>query len=378
MMQPLASADQSSTQSTTNMSRSISLTVIDPNGEEISIQASRTQPIELIIPRDPNVVIPTMTFQNVTSFNATPHKQLFNLHYINITNSLPVSVHFEIQPLNTALGYLFIYKFDGSPILNSSVNQIDGWTLLCPSSELFLCIIPFHHLSEIDLTNASFYTYFIDNEKTQSHRTIVFGLRELSINELNNASVSSPPITNDRFNFTSDYALRIYTSGCYYLDKNNRWQSDGLIVGPATNHYETQCFATHLTTLSSGFTVLPASINWNYVFAHADFTRNKTIYSTVISVSILYLLLVIYARRKDRKDMEKLGVIPLPDNHVSDQYYYQIIVFTGHRKDAGTKSKVHFILSGDKDDTPVRTFTSPNRAILQRSSVDAFILAAPK
>jgi hypothetical protein len=31
-------------------------------------------------------------------------------------------------------------------------------------------------------------------------------------------------------NFTSNYELRIYTSGCYYLDTNNNWQSDGLVV----------------------------------------------------------------------------------------------------------------------------------------------------
>jgi hypothetical protein len=37
-----------------------------------------------------------------------------------------------------------------------------------------------------------------------------------------------------------------------------------------------------------------------------------------------------------------LGVTPLPDNHQNDQYFYQIIVFTGQRKDAGTKSKVRF------------------------------------
>ena len=30
----------------------------------------------------------------------------------------------------------------------------------------------------------------------------------------------------------------------------------------------------------------------------------------------------------------------LPDNHKSDRYFYQIIVFTGHRKGAGTQSKV--------------------------------------
>ncbi len=41
---------------------------------------------------------------------------------------------------------------------------------------------------------------------------------------------TSPPITNKRFNFTSNYELRVYTSGCYYLDQNNQWKSDGLVV----------------------------------------------------------------------------------------------------------------------------------------------------
>ena len=77
-----------------------------------------------------------MILQNVTSMNSTPHNQLFDLHYVNITNILSVSVHFEIRPLNTSLAYLFIYKFDQLPQLNSSINFIDGWTLLCPSSKL--------------------------------------------------------------------------------------------------------------------------------------------------------------------------------------------------------------------------------------------------
>jgi hypothetical protein len=135
MVQPLASFGNSGSQSNTNLSRSISLSLFDNYGNEISIQTDLTHPFELIIPRDPSVVIPSLTLQNVTSLNSTPHNLLFNLHFVNITNPLAISVHFEIQPLNTNIGYLFIYKFDSSPILNSSVNQIDGWTLLCPSSE---------------------------------------------------------------------------------------------------------------------------------------------------------------------------------------------------------------------------------------------------
>jgi hypothetical protein len=47
--------------------------------------------------------------------------------------------------------------------------------------------------------------------------------------------------------FASNYQLRIYTSGCYCLDSNNQWKSDGLTVGPLTNHYQTECFSNHLT-----------------------------------------------------------------------------------------------------------------------------------
>jgi hypothetical protein len=111
-------------------------------------------------------------------------------------------------------------------------------------------------------------------------------------------------------------------------------------VGSSTNHDQTQCFSTHLTTFGGGFVILPAPINWNYVFANADFVQNKTIYLTIICVCIIYIVLMIYARFQDKKDLGKLGVISLSDNHKSDEYLYQITVFTGQRKDAGTKSKV--------------------------------------
>ncbi len=116
-----------------------------------------------------------------------------------------------------------------------------------------------------------------------------------------------------------------------------------------TNHNQTQCFSTHLTSFSGGFTILPAPINWNYVFANADFLKNKTIYLTVICVSVIYFILMIYARFKDKKDIEKLGVTPLPDNHKSDEYFYQLIVFTGQRKDAGTKSNVRLLERKEKN-----------------------------
>lgn len=36
-------------------------------------------------------------------------------------------------------------------------------------------------------------------------------------------------------NFTSNYELRTYTSGCYYLDQYHQWKSDGLVVRDTDN-----------------------------------------------------------------------------------------------------------------------------------------------
>jgi hypothetical protein len=72
------------------------------------------------------------------------------------------------------------------------------------------------------------------------------------------------------------------------------------------DHYRTQCYSTQLSTFASGFIILPNPINWNYVFANADFIKNKTIYLTVIIIMILFVILSIYAQYLDNKDNQKV------------------------------------------------------------------------
>jgi hypothetical protein len=40
--------------------------------------------------------------------------------------------------------------------------------------------------------------------------------------------------------------------------------------------------------------------------------------------------------------------------------------------------KVHFVISGDNEETGVRTFADPHRTILQRGGIDSFIMAVSK
>ena len=219
MVQRLPLADQTSSQPNTNLSTAISLTLLDDHGQEITLPTSSNDPFELIIPRDSNLPHPEMIPQDVTAMSMDPHSQLFNLHYVNLSqpNRLAASLHFEMHPLDANLSYLLIYRFDRSPHLNSSIQQIDGWSLLCS------------HL----MTN-QLHRYFIDNQRTVGHQSVIFGIREWNLSEsshlCSNASLKSPPVSDRTFNFTANYELRTYLSGCYYLDANQQWQSDGLLV----------------------------------------------------------------------------------------------------------------------------------------------------
>ena len=249
------------------MSTTISLTLLDQNGTELPFHTSIDHPIEILIPRDPALIIPPMFHQNVTSYSPS-HDQLFNLHLSNLSD---ISVHLEVRPLSVDLSYLLVYRFDDPPILASSQRQIDGWSLFCPHSKN-RSLSTFFYVADVDLSNESLFTFFVDNHQTSGHRSLIFGLRELNFMEMMQSCGShstrnqGPPLTNTRFNFTFDYELRLYTSGCFYLDKNNQWKSDGLTVGPLTNHYEAQCFSTHLTQFASGFKVLPEPTTLNFSF----------------------------------------------------------------------------------------------------------------
>ena len=82
---------------------------------------------------------------------------------------------------------------------------------------------------------------------------------------------------------------------------DTRWQ-----VGPKTTTLETYCYCDHLTSFGSGFAVQPNAIDFAFVFANADFLSNPTLYITEIVIAVLYIVLFIWARRQDRKDLLKV------------------------------------------------------------------------
>jgi hypothetical protein len=177
--------------------------------------------------------------------------------------------------------------------------------------------------------------------------------------------------------FLSDFSMRVYTSGCYYMDvETGKWLSDGMEVLETTNITHTHCVSNHLTSFAGGWMVLPPQINFEYVLANASFLKNPTIYITVIVMVCLYILLAIWSRWMDRKDEQKVGITILDqDENFENKYIYEIIFFTGARKDAATDSKVNCIVSSDITETEIIELRDEKRKMFNRGGIDSFIYA---
>ena len=190
---------------------------------------------------------------------------------------------------------------------------------------------------------------------------------------LNEPSLSSN--NSNQTSFENDFYLRTFTSGCYYLDiETGKWLSDGVEVLDTTNITHTHCVSSHLTSFAGGWMVLPPQINFEYVLANASFLKNPTIYLTVIVLVCLYILLAIWSRWMDRKDEQKVGITILnEDENFENKYIYEIIFFTGARKEAATDSKVNCIISSDIAETEIIELRDEKRKMFNRGGIDSFI-----
>ena len=178
--------------------------------------------------------------------------------------------------------------------------------------------------------------------------TVGIGLREVTVEDSRNYCHNKTyfnntflTLTQQPWNFSSDVDIRLFSSGCYYLDKETlEWTNEGVEILPDTNITHAHCQSFHLTEFAGGFITLPAAIDFNQVFANADFLKNPTIYATVMAMGVLYIIIGICVYRCDRRDKRKVGLTVLDNQHFCNKYYYEIKIFTGARKNASTKSNV--------------------------------------
>jgi polycystin 1L2 len=175
-----------------------------------------------------------------------------------------------------------------------------------------------------------------------------YSIRELSSSEMilycsknNSLSVKTLPLGQRKINFTSDFMIRAYSSGCYYYDVNTgKWSSNGMDIYEDTNLIQTHCSSNHLTSFAGGLDLLPSEINFQYAFSNPSPIQNPLIYSTILLVTFVYFFFGLLAFYLDWRNSKKINVTFMKDNYPSDLYFYELILYTGDKRESGTNSKV--------------------------------------
>ena len=113
-------------------SGTVSLSFFDENRNKIKVSNSRT-PIEFWIPRE-KYVESTKPFQFVHALNITlsPYSKFIPFGF-TINKVVNASLHIQIKPNDTNLGYLALLKFNATPFLNSSYKDYDSFRIFCPN-----------------------------------------------------------------------------------------------------------------------------------------------------------------------------------------------------------------------------------------------------
>ena len=148
------------------------------------------------------------------------------------------------------------------------------------------------------------------------------------------------------------------------------------ILSSSTIEY-TYCETNHLTEFTSGANQIIPTINFNYIWAHASFLQNLTIYLTAIIMTSIYVILMIITRILDKNDENKKGLCRLP-SYWHYNYLYEVIVYTGMRPESATDSNVCIIIAGEQERTVPIVLKDSDRASFRRGGIDSFVISTVK
>uniref|UniRef100_A0A8C9DH02 Polycystin 1 like 3, transient receptor potential channel interacting n=1 Tax=Prolemur simus TaxID=1328070 RepID=A0A8C9DH02_PROSS len=163
---------------------------------------------------------------------------------------------------------------------------------------------------------------------------------------------------------------------CYFWDSHNRtWRSNGCQVGPQSTIWRTQCLCNHLTFFSSDFFIVPRTVHVeDTIRLFLRVTSNPVGVSLLASLLGFYMIIVVWAWRKDQADVQKVKVTVLADNDPDSQFHYLIQVYTGYRRRAATTAKVVITLYGSEGRSEPHHLWDPQKTVFEWGGLDVFLL----
>ncbi|XP_076049258.1 polycystin-1-like protein 2 [Oratosquilla oratoria] len=327
--------------------------MVTTKGQTLDIE-NKTGPITVIIPRIPETLPPPKVVD-------ASHPLVARISYHQVVVEHPDAALYIEMSSDVDDNLVLLMDYDRMPT----------------PSKFELC----ERFVNISINEAGIRELFLDNDFINGRMgRFFFGVASINASSSRHKRSVVSDATDYEFeeNLPGNYSFRVITTGCYYFNqKTNEWDTQGLKVLSANSNH-TVCWSPRLGSFAAGYAHTPNNITFDYYHAPQSYNDYATLYSTVAITLAVSVILLVWARFKDRKDIEKRGATPLPDNLPEDKYLYEIVVFTGSASEASCQSNIEFILSGEEDETEIRILADYEREVFARHGVDTFVMAVPR
>jgi hypothetical protein len=279
------------------------------------------------------------------------------------------AISLEILPDSNLVSYLIIIKF-GQEF--PSENSFDFFTFLCSNKDFKV-----KNLNTV-------YSIFLQKEMAKKGK-VFYAIRELNSTEflnfcIENKTISKPPaehLSNISLSWSANFQILIYSIGCYYMNPSTgKWEANGMNILNDSNIMYSHCSSTHLTEFAGGLVVLPSKIDFNYAFKNASINKNPIIYATVFSALALFALVLIFTLFMDKRDKKKIGMSLIENEN--GNYFYEVIFFTGLKREAGTDSNVELAIFAQNNESSLIKLQDDKRKCFRRGGIDSFIIPFEK
>ncbi|XP_076807627.1 polycystin family receptor for egg jelly-like [Clavelina lepadiformis] len=180
----------------------------------------------------------------------------------------------------------------------------------------------------------------------------------------------------------------------HWEDRMRDWGEGSCTVHQNAGIFNCECDVDQVTTnrvkrsgeeeipqiiYASHLLVFPNKINYDQLSWNLweQFQQNPVIISVLLVFYVIYALILIWARCKD-KDAQKKGLfIEVADNSPNDQYRYYVTIYTGSRPNAGTTATVSMRLLGKRQRSNAHVIQRENENVLSVGSVESFLITTP-
>ncbi|XP_041362096.1 uncharacterized protein LOC121378062 [Gigantopelta aegis] len=105
----------------------------------------------------------------------------------------------------------------------------------------------------------------------------------------------------------SQIGIQTFTVECsYWSEAHEEWKQDGCMVSPFTTVTTLHCWCSHLTVFSGGIFISPNTVDpIGDIALFLTFFQNPVVVTLVVAVWILFIMLLIWARRVDQNDLRE-------------------------------------------------------------------------